>query len=135
MRSNDSPERIGRGTAVGFFVGVFPTLWLGPPLAIAAAGLLGANRAAALLGNVVCGPLTPITWGLSVALGNQLVGEHLRISSEVLATGSRSEITQRFFATFLTGNLAVSLVLAAMGYALAWGLAARRRRRVSAEGF
>lgn len=130
VRKNDSPERVGRGAALGIFVGVFPTLWFGPVLSVAAAGLLGANRAAALLGNVASGPLTPITWTLAVLVGNQLVREEWRIARELLETADRATITQRFFTTFLVGNVAVSAALAVAGYALAWWLALRHRRRL-----
>jgi len=129
VRKNDSPERVGRGAAMGIFIGVFPTLWFGPVLSLAAAGLAGANRAAALVGNVICGPLTPLTWTLSVFAGNWLVSAEWRIARELLNLESRAEIAQRFLATFLLGNVTVSIALAAAGYVLVWRLAERHRRR------
>jgi len=129
LRTNATPERIGRGTALGIFLGVFPTFGLGPPLATAGAGLLGANRAAALLSSFACGPLTPFTWTAALLAGNQLVSEEWRIARELIASGSRSEIMQRFFATFMVGNVAVGVALSIAGYFLVWWLAHRHRSR------
>jgi hypothetical protein len=129
VRKNDSPERIARGAALGVFVGVFPTLWFGPILSVAGAGLAGANRAAALLGNIACGPLTPVTWTLAVLVGNQLVSEERRIVWRAMESADRTAVTERFFGTFLLGNVTVSLALALAGYALAWWLARRYRER------
>jgi uncharacterized protein (DUF2062 family) len=134
LRVNATPERVGRGTALGILLGVFPTFGLGPPLATAGAGLLGANRAAALLSSFVCGPLTPFTWTAALLAGNQLVSEEWRIARELIASGSRAEITQNFFATFMVGNLAVAVTLALVGYVAVWWLAHRRRANRQVRG-
>jgi hypothetical protein len=128
VRQNQTPERVARGTAVGIFVGIFPTLWFGPVLSLAAAGVTGANRAAALVGNVICGPLTPVTWTISVLVGNLLVREEWRIARELLEQ-DRRVILERFAATFLLGNVTVSLAFALAGYALVWWLAERHQAR------
>ena len=127
VRKNDAPERVGRGAGLGIFIGIFPTLWFGPALAIAAAGLLQANRAAALLGSFVCGPLTPFTWTLAAVVGNQLVQPHYRIAAHLLTWENRAMVAERFFVTFLLGNVIVSIVFSLAGYALVWWLAARRK--------
>ncbi len=127
VRANAAPERVGRGTALGVFIGVLPTLWFGPILAVFAAGPLGANRAAALASMVATGPLMPFIWTLCVVVGNQMVSERWRIAADLIATGNKAEITQRFFATFLVGNIAVGLALSLAGYLLVWWLAHRHR--------
>jgi uncharacterized protein (DUF2062 family) len=129
VRQHHEPERVGRGMALGIFVGIFPTLWLGPILTVAGAGLIGANRAAALIGNVVCGPLTPLTWTLSVIVGNWMVREEWQVAWKLIEERNATEVATRFFGTFLVGNVAVSLFFALVGYALVWWLADRRRRR------
>lgn len=129
VRVNATPERIGRGTALGMFLGVFPTFGLGPPLATLGAGMVGANRAAALLSSFICGPLTPFTWTAALFAGNALVAEEWRIARELIASGSKIEIMQRFFATFMIGNVAIGLALAIAGYFAAWWLAHRYRQR------
>lgn len=127
VRKNDTPERVGRGVGIGVFVGIFPTLWFGPALTVTLAGLLQANRAAALLGSFACGPLTPFTWTLAAVVGNQLVPEHYRIALHLLTWANRDIIAQRFFITFLLGNVIVSLAFSLAGYGLVWWLAARRK--------
>ncbi|MGH9793507.1 MAG: DUF2062 domain-containing protein [Candidatus Acidiferrales bacterium] len=129
VRVNATPERIGRGTALGIFLGVFPTFGLGPPLATLGAGMVGANRAAALLSSFACGPLTPFTWTAALFAGNALVAEEWRIARELIASGGKVEIMQRFFATFMIGNIAIGLALAIAGYFAAWWLAHRYRQR------
>jgi len=132
VRQHPEPERVGRGMGLGIFVGIFPTLWLGPVLTVAAAGLIGANRAAALIGNVVCGPLTPFTWTLSVLVGNLLVSPEWRVAADLITQRSATEVATRFFGTFLIGNVVVSAAGAALGYAVAWWLAERHRRKKAA---
>lgn len=128
IRQHHTPERVGRGMGLGVFIGIFPTLWFGPVLSLAAAGLLGANRAAALVGNFISGPLTPFTWTLSVFVGNALVREEWRIARELLEQ-ERRIIIERFLGTFLLGNVTVSLAFALISYAVVWWLAHRHRAR------
>jgi len=128
VRQNHAPERIGRGAALGIFIGVFPTLWFGPVLSLVSAGLVGANRAAALVGNVVCGPLTPVTWTISVIVGNWMVAPEWRVARELIEQRSVQEVASRALGTFLLGNVVVSLALAVAGYAMAWWLAERHQR-------
>jgi uncharacterized protein (DUF2062 family) len=127
LRVNATPERIGRGTGLGIFIGIFPTLWFGPALAVAGAGLIGANRGAALLGSFACGPLTPFTWTLAVLVGNWMVSPAWRISADLLSFANRDAILKQFFLTFLVGNITISIVFGLAGYALVWWLAHRRR--------
>jgi uncharacterized protein (DUF2062 family) len=129
VRQNHAPERIGRGMGLGVFVAIFPTLWFGPVLTVAAAGVLGANRAAALAGNVLCGPLTPFTWTLSALVGNWMVSAEWRIAASLIEQRNLSEAAARSLATFLIGNLVVSAAFALLGYACAWWLAQRYRLR------
>ena len=129
VRGNDTPERIGRGSAVGVFVGVFPTLWFGPLLAPAGAGLLGGNRAAALASLLVTGPLMPFLWTGCVLVGNELVAPERRIAADLIARHDTQTILQYFFTTFMLGNLVVSLATALAAYFLVWRLAGRHRER------
>jgi uncharacterized protein (DUF2062 family) len=130
-RKNDSPERIGRGAGLGIFIGIFPTLWFGPALAVAGAGLLSANRAAALLGSFACGPLTPFTWTLAVVVGNWMVAPEWRVATEMISYQNKELIAKQFFVTFMMGNITLSIVFGLMGYALVWWLAARRKLAVA----
>jgi len=131
VRQNHTPERIGRGMGLGVFIGIFPTLYFGPILSVAAAGLMGANRAAALVGILVSGPLTPFTWTLAVVIGNLLVSPEYRIGAHLMALENRAVIAERFFVTFLLGNIIVSLMGAMLSYALVWWMAVRWQRKAA----
>jgi uncharacterized protein (DUF2062 family) len=132
-RKNDTPERIGRGAGLGIFIGIFPTLWFGPALAIAGAGVLSANRAAALLGSFVCGPLTPFTWTFAVVVGNWMVAPEWRVAREMISYENKEIIAKQFLMTFLVGNITISIIFGLMGYGVVWYLAERRRRAVAAR--
>lgn len=128
-RENDSPERVGRGAALGTFISVFPTLWFGPVLAWSGAGLISANRASALVSLVATGPLVPFIWTLCVLLGNALVSPERRIAVELIERHDTQTVLQYFFTTFLLGNVLVSFGMAALAYVLVWTFAHRLRRR------
>jgi hypothetical protein len=128
VRENDSPERVGRGAALGIFIGVFPTLWFGPVLALAAAGLIAANRAAALASMIATGPLMPFIWTGCVLLGNALVSPERRIAAELIERHDTRTVVQYFFTTFMLGNVLVSFGMAAAAYVLVWTFAQRLRK-------
>lgn len=129
VRRHDDPERVGRGTALGVFLGVFPTLYFGPLIALAVAGPLGANRAAALAGMLATGPLMPLIWTGCVVVGNLLVSTERRIGAALIAERNMGEIAANFLGTFLLGTVVVGAAMALAGYLLAWWLAGRYRRR------
>ena len=114
-------------TAAGRSPGIITSL-LFSALAIALAGLMQANRAAALLGSFASGPLTPITWTLAAIIGNQLVHPDYRIAAHLLSWENRGLIAERFFVTFLLGNVIVCIVFSLATYALVWWVATRRQR-------
>jgi uncharacterized protein (DUF2062 family) len=128
VRQHHHPEQVGRGAALGVFIGIFPTGGLGPLLAVFGAGFLKANRAAALASMSASGPLIPLWWVLSVVLGNQLVPPDWRIAAEILAQRQSAELVGKLFGTFLLGNTLVSLVVSGLAYLGAWWLASRYRR-------
>ncbi len=136
VRENDSPKRLGRGAGLGIFLGILPTLWFGPLIAIFAAGPLGANRAAALVSMVATGPLVPFVWTGAVVVGNALVSAERRITPALIEQQDTAAVLESFLGTFLLGAAVVATVLAITGYALVWWLAAkfhhRKRRRTSA---
>lgn len=129
VRKNDSPERVGRGAGIGIFVGVFPTFYFGPIIAVAVAHVARANRAAALLGDFVCGPLTPITWTVCVLMGNLLVSPERRIAADLIRHRDTTTIAKQFLGTFMIGNVVISTALAILGYFVVWYLAHRYHQR------
>ena len=71
----DPPERIAMGVAVGVFLGVFPTFYIGIPLAAIGARLFKFNMASAIAGSAISSPLTsPFIIVASAALGGALTG-------------------------------------------------------------
>ena len=129
VRNNDSPERLGRGAGLGIFIGVVPTLYFGPLIAVGLAGPLGANRAAALAGMIVTGPVMALIWTLCAVVGNALVSPERRIGPALIEQHDTAAILSNFLGTFLLGNVMVAAGLALVGYGLVWLLAPRYRGR------
>lgn len=129
IRENDSPARIGRGAGLGIFIGIFPTLWFGPLIALAVAGPLGANRAAALVSMAATGPLMPFLWTGAVLVGNALVSAERRIAPALIEQQDTAAVFANFLGTFLLGAVVVGAALALAGYGLAWWLASKLRHR------
>lgn len=129
VRKNKSPERVGRGAGLGIFIAVFPTFYFGPVLAVAAAGLLGANRAAALAGMLITGPVMAFIWTICVVVGNWLVRPERRIGRALIEQHDTQAVLERFLTTFLLGNVVVGLGLALVGYAVVWWLGQRHYQR------
>ena len=153
VRTNDSPQKIAWGLAVGVFLGVFPTFGLGTLVALALAITFKFNKAAAVLGSLIMNPLTtPLFWTASSALGAILVNrdwhhtlkmvqafsDHLRLVDlttregwAFLLKGLRTGIY-----IYLLGNILISLVLSVTFYAAALHLtrAYRERRHLKIRG-
>ncbi len=129
VRKNDSPERLGRGAGLGIFIGVVPTAYFGPIIALALAGPLGANRAAALAGMVVTGPVMALIWTLGVLVGNALVSPERRIGRALIEQHDTAAVLSHFLGTFLLGNVIVAFVLGLTGYGVVWWMAWRWRER------
>ncbi|MEN8126178.1 MAG: DUF2062 domain-containing protein [Planctomycetota bacterium] len=58
LHVDDSPQRMARGIAAGFFVAYLPLLGLHMPLAFLLALLIRANKVLALVAVWICNPLT-----------------------------------------------------------------------------
>lgn len=58
LHIDDSPQRMARGIAAGFFVAYLPFLGLHMPLSFLLALLLRANKALAIISVWICNPLT-----------------------------------------------------------------------------
>ncbi|MBI5326692.1 MAG: DUF2062 domain-containing protein [Deltaproteobacteria bacterium] len=117
VRIDDPPYKIARGVAIGVFMGIFPTFGLGIILAIIAAYILKANRAAAVLGSFIMNPLTtPFFWTLSALVGTVIFREE---SGQVLSGIKNHHFLNGIgwaYVVFLAGNLVVSTLFAALSY-------------------
>ncbi|MFB3896201.1 MAG: DUF2062 domain-containing protein [bacterium] len=79
VRLNDTPQKIAGGVAIGAFIGLFPTPFIGLILAPLIATFLKMNRVASLIGTLVMNPITqPFVYALSYALGLFLLGQGIK---------------------------------------------------------
>jgi uncharacterized protein (DUF2062 family) len=109
VRENSTPMRTALGAALGAFVGIFPTILIGMPLAFFLAGRLGLNRAAALGGAAISmNPVTaPFLYSLSVWVGVEILGRDIEAQASGLLQSFRE-----YGAAFLLGNTVVALSVA-----------------------
>ncbi|MFK5925559.1 MAG: DUF2062 domain-containing protein [Desulfuromusa sp.] len=74
-RLRSEPDAIGRGMALGLFIGFTPALGFHMLLAIIFAFLLRQNKIAALIGVWISNPFTaPLIYGLEYEVGRMLLG-------------------------------------------------------------
>lgn len=72
---DDTPEKIGKGAAIGVVMAVFPTPFIGTFIAILIASICKWNKAAAIIGSLAALPwLSPIYWILSSVIGTFILG-------------------------------------------------------------
>lgn len=150
----DPPEKIATGIAVGVFVGVFPTFYLGIPLVALGARLFGFNMAAAVAGTAVATPLTsPFIILGSAFLGSALTGTDWAAISQqyqvfirelsssfergfglggiadLLATGEFWSTVRTTVLAYLAGNVILSGATSVIAYFIAKQAVVEFRRR------
>ena len=122
LRLDDPPERIARGAAIGVFMGIFPTFGAGILLAVAAAFVLKANKAASVIGSFIMNPLTsPFFWSLSAIIGAAIFNEDAsKITGAIYGTNGESILSNLSHVTliFVCGNLIISITFTAATYFL-----------------
>jgi len=118
VRLRSDPDAIGRGMALGLFIGFTPTFGLHIPLALLLAFLLRQNKIAAMVGVWVTNPLTaPFIYGLEYQIGRMLLGQPPLTSVPRISELSWSMGLQ-LGSPLLLGSLVLGLPLAMIGYAL-----------------
>ena len=115
---NDNPDNIAKGFALGAFIGVFPTFWLGGILAIGLSLLLRINPIATLAGSaIIMNPiLTPIFWSLSAGLGGLIFSEESKLIFAQVKQGIIFKHLGKIAIIYLTGNIIVSSITAIISY-------------------
>ena len=109
LRENASPLRTSAGLALGAFVGIVPSFFVGSPLAFLIAGRLGLNRAAAVVGTLFTNPVTtPFFYSISTRLGLEILGHN----EQVTAGEALSSMIRHYGAAFLVGNAAFACAFA-----------------------
>jgi uncharacterized protein (DUF2062 family) len=119
LRLQAEPDAVGRGMALGLFIGMTPTFGIQMFLALLFALLLRQNKIAALIGVWCTNPLTaPIIYGMEYEVGRLLLGMphpqgHLQFNYEVL-----SGFGWQVIAPLCFGSIVLGIPVAIIGYAL-----------------
>jgi uncharacterized protein (DUF2062 family) len=109
LKENSSPLRTSAGLALGAFVGIIPSFFLGSPVSFFVAGHLGLNRAAAVVGTLFTNPLTaPFFYSISTRWGLRMLGTQ----ENMAAADADFSTIQHYGAAFLVGNATFAVVFA-----------------------
>jgi uncharacterized protein (DUF2062 family) len=114
---NDTPHAISLGVAIGVFLGIFPTPFIGMILAYFFAWLLSANKASAVLGTFIMNPITtPVFWGFSAYLGAKITGLDPHYVVDEIKTGKVFSAFGQSFYAYMIGNIIISILFAVGTY-------------------
>jgi len=125
---DDTPERIARGVAVGIFMGIFPTPYIGTFLAMWLAAVLHYNMAAAVIASA-SGLFSPLIWMASSWLGGLMLGYNWHLLLEQARAGGLMGSGGRILLAYLAGNLVLSAVGTLLAYFIALRAVQWNRRR------
>ncbi|MBI5970357.1 MAG: DUF2062 domain-containing protein [Deltaproteobacteria bacterium] len=133
LRLDDPPERIARGAAIGVFMGIFPTFGAGSLLALAAAFVLKANKAASVIGSLIMNPLTSVFfWTLSAVIGAAIFNEDSSVIVNAITGGNGEGALWNFGRVtmiYIAGNLVLSTTFTAAAYFIVKKAIIGHRRR------
>ena len=118
LRVNDSPHKIAMGFALGAFIGVFPTFWLGGVLSILFCWIFRLNYVSAVLGAfIIMNPLTtPLFWTLSAIAGGLIFSTRSELILEALKSGEIFHRVKDLALVYMAGNMVVSSLVSALSY-------------------
>ncbi|MBI5047496.1 MAG: DUF2062 domain-containing protein [Deltaproteobacteria bacterium] len=131
VRIDDPPYKIARGVAIGVFMGIFPTPFIGPLLAILGAYILKANKAASVLGSLIMNPLTtPLFWMLSAAVGAAIMQSDREIVMQSIKNHQLLNGVSWAILVYMVGNIIVSTVFTVASYFITkrWIIIHRRHK-------
>ncbi|MDX2479161.1 MAG: DUF2062 domain-containing protein [Desulfuromusa sp.] len=117
-RLRSEPDAIGRGMALGLFIGFTPTFGVQVFLAILLAFLLRQNKIATFVGVWVTNPLTaPLIYGLEYKIGRLLLGmPHLH--ADRFNDGLSWSLGAQVGAPLLLGSVVLGIPVAIIGYSM-----------------
>ncbi len=118
LRINDSPHKIAMGFAIGSFIGIFPTFWLGGILAVLLSWVFRLNYVATILGAfIIMNPLTtPLFWMLSAFVGGIVFSKEYSFILNAIKDKSIFHNFGDLAIIYIVGNTIVSLVVSMTGY-------------------
>ncbi len=118
-RIQSDPDAIGRGVALGLFIGFTPTFGGQIFLAILFAFLLRQNKIATFAGVWITNPLTaPLIYGLEYQVGRMLLGYPPYALSQ-FSFENGWEMGVQVGAPMLLGSLVLGVPVAFIGYSMA----------------
>lgn len=132
LRLKDMPSKAALGFAVGACVNLYPAFGISVGVAVFLAGLVRANLAAGLLGNLIMKPLFPVMFYLNLWVGNKLVGHGQSNLAQTLA-GLLHMHWQAFVLVgkaFFLGAAVNSLVLGTILFLVVYRIFCCYRRRM-----
>ena len=118
LRLKDTPDKIAGGVAIGVFIGLFPTPFIGLILAPVMATILKKNRVASLLGTLVMNPITqPFVYAVSYTLGIFLLGQGFQNPFEMIKqTGVIQWFEKDVIVPYLIGITVVTIIGTILSY-------------------
>ncbi len=119
VRIQAQPDAVGRGMALGLFIGMTPTFGIQMFLALGFALLLRQNKIAALIGVWCTNPVTaPIIYGIEYEVGRLLMGlPHPEVAIE-FNHKILSGLGCQLLPPLLLGSVVLGIPVAIIGYAL-----------------
>ena len=130
IRVNDSPHKIAMGFALGAFIGIFPTFWLGGVLSIVFCWIFRLNYVSAVLGAfIIMNPLTtPVFWALSAFAGGLIFSTRAELILEALKSGEIFHRLRDLALVYMAGNVIVASVVSVFSYLIVKSLVIERRK-------
>lgn len=125
---DDTPERIAKGVAVGVFLGIAPTPYIGTFIAAGLAAILHYNMAAAVFASASA-LLSPLVWVASSWLGGLMLGIDWHILLEQVRSGAWLNLGTEVLLAYAAGNVVLSIIGTLSAYFIALRAVEWRRSR------
>jgi len=128
---NDTPEKIALGFAIGAFIGIFPTFWLGGLITVWICSLLKLNYISAIIGSVIImNPITtPIFWTLSALLGSAIFSDDSQQVIDAIKSGTVLKSFDKIALIYLTGNIIIAFVVSVVSFLIIKKILVKQKRK------
>ena len=119
VRLRGEPDEVGRGMALGLFIGMTPTFGIQMFIALGLAFWFKQNKIAALIGVWNTNPLTaPIIYGLEYEIGRLIMGRPYPEVAVQFSYEALSGLGWQVLAPLCLGSVVLGVPVAIIGYAL-----------------
>jgi uncharacterized protein (DUF2062 family) len=132
--SDDSPQQIALGMAIGVFLACSPFIGIHTVAALALALVLRASRLAALIGTLVNNPFTmAFFYFFEFEIGSSLLGLAIKVPKDILKNFVELfTIGTKAFLSVMVGFLVVGAVASILAYIVVfWAVVLFKRRRAT----